>query len=115
MKRAQRLGLVVRFEDDERFVEEHYAQLKEVYRRGGFAVPFGKQRVLEFFRQLKASGNLLAVSVYLPGGRVNIATGIFLVEGTELLLWMWAHHQHYRWYRPTELMTWTAMQRAIRA
>lgn len=113
VKRAQRLGLVVRFEDDERFVDEHYAQLKEVYRRGGFAVPFGKHRVLEFFRQLKASGNLIAVSVYLPGGRVNIATGIFVVEGTELLLWMWAHRQHYRWYRPTELMTWTVIQRAI--
>lgn len=113
VKRAQRLGLVARFEDDERFVDEHYAQVKEVYRRGGFAVPFGKQRVLEFFRQLKASGNLIAVSVYLPGGRVNIATGIFFVEGTELLLWMWAHRQHYRWYRPTELMTWTVMQRAI--
>jgi predicted ATP-grasp superfamily ATP-dependent carboligase len=113
VKRAQRLGLVARFEDDERFVDEHYAQLKEVYRRGGFAVPFGKQRVVQFFRQLKASGNLLAVSVYLPGGRVNIATGMFLVEGTELLLWMWAHRQHYRWYRPTELMTWTVIQRAI--
>src|SRR5579859_210254 len=113
VKRAQRLGLVTRFEEDDAFVDEHYGQLKEVYRRGGFAVPFGKQRVLEFFRQLKASGRLLAVSVYLPGGRVNIATGIFFIEGTELLLWMWAHRQHYRWYRPTELMTWTVMQRAI--
>jgi len=113
VKRAQRLGLVTRFETDESFVDEHYRQLKEVYRRGGFAVPFGKHRVLEFFRQLKASGNLIAISVYLPGGRVNIATGIFFVEGTELLLWMWAHRQHYRWYRPTELMTWTVMQRAI--
>jgi D-aspartate ligase len=113
VKRAQRLGLVARFEDDESFVDEHYAQIKEVYRRGGFAVPFGKHRVLEVFRKLKASGNLIAVSVYLPGGRVNIATGIFVVEGTELLLWMWAHRQHYRWYRPTELMTWTVIQRAI--
>ncbi|HWC73499.1 MAG TPA: GNAT family N-acetyltransferase, partial [Gemmatimonadales bacterium] len=113
VKRAQRLGLITRFEEDESFVDEHYAQLKEVYRRGGFSVPFGKQRVLEFFRQLKAAGNLLAISVYLPGGRVNIATGIFFTEGTELLLWMWAHRQHYRWYRPTELMTWTVMQRAI--
>jgi predicted ATP-grasp superfamily ATP-dependent carboligase/CelD/BcsL family acetyltransferase involved in cellulose biosynthesis len=113
VKRAQRLGLVVRFEDDERFVDEHYAQLKEVYRRGGFAVPFSRQRVLEFFRRLKDSGSLVAVSVYLPGGRVNIATGIFTIEGKELLLWMWAHRQHYRWYRPTELMTWSVMQRAI--
>jgi D-aspartate ligase len=113
VKRAQRLGLTVKFEDDEAFVDEHYAQLREVYRRGGYAVPFSKQRVLEFFRRLKAAGSLLAVSVYLPGGRVNIATGLFFVEGKELLLWMWAHHQHYRWYRPTELMTWAVMQRAV--
>jgi len=113
VKRAQRLGLVTKFETDERFVDAHYAQVKEVYRRGGFSVPFSKQRVLEFFRQTKASGNLIAISVYLPGGRINIATGMFFVEGQELLLWMWAHHQHYRWYRPTELMTWTVMQRAI--
>jgi len=113
IKRAQRLGLVTKFETDERFVDEHYEQLKEVYRRGGYSVPFSKQRVLEFFRQTKASGNLIAISVYLPGGRVNIATGLFFVEGKELLLWMWAHRQHYRWYRPTELMTWTVMQRAM--
>ncbi len=113
VKRAQRLGLVTKFEEDESFVDEHYEQLREVYRRGGFSVPFGKERVLEFFRQLKSTGNLLAISCYLPGGRVNIATGIFFTEGTELLLWMWAHRQHYRWYRPTELMTWTVMKRAI--
>jgi predicted ATP-grasp superfamily ATP-dependent carboligase len=113
VKRAQRLGLTVRFEDDDSFVDEHYSQLKEVYRRGGYSVPFGKARVLEFFRRLRASGNLIAASVYLPGGRVSIATGIFTVEGKELLLWMWAHRQHYRWYRPTELMTWSVMQRAV--
>ena len=113
VKRAGRLGLTVRFEDDERFVDEHYAQVQEVYRRGGYTVPFTKQRVLEFFRRLKESGNLIAVSVYLPGGRINIATGMFAIEGKELLLWMWAHRGHYRWYRPTELMTWAVMQRAV--
>jgi predicted ATP-grasp superfamily ATP-dependent carboligase len=115
VRRAQRLGLVVRFEDDERFVDEHYAQLCEVYRRGGNAIPFTRERVLECFRRMKAAGNLLATSVYLPDGEISIATGMFLVEGNELLLWMWAHRPHYRWYRPTELMTWTAMQRATAA
>jgi predicted ATP-grasp superfamily ATP-dependent carboligase/CelD/BcsL family acetyltransferase involved in cellulose biosynthesis len=113
VKRARRLGLVVRFENDERFVDQHYAQVQEVYRRGGYTVPFSKQRVLEFFRQLKASGNLVAVSVYLPGGRISIATGLFAIEGKELLLWMWAHRGHYRWYRPTELMTWAVMEQAV--
>ncbi|MGH7530646.1 MAG: GNAT family N-acetyltransferase [Gemmatimonadales bacterium] len=113
VRRAERLGLEVRFETDERFVDEHYAQLREVYRRGGYSVPFPKARVLAVFRRLRDAGNLLALSVSLPGGGVPIATGMFFVGGRELLLWMWAHRERYRWYRPTELMTWTAMRRAV--
>ena len=113
IKRAQRLGLEVRFETDERFVDEHYAQLREVYLRGGHTIPFSRQRVLECFRSQQSAGRLLAVSVSLPGGKVCIATGIFFIEGRELQLWMWATRPHYRWYRPTELMTWTVMQRAM--
>lgn len=115
VRRAERLGLVVRFEEDEGFVDEHYDQLREVYLHGGNAVPFSRGRLLEGFRWLRASGNLIAVSVSLPGGRIPIATGMFFIEGRELSLWMWAHRTHYRWYRPTELMTWAVMQRAMRA
>ena len=35
------------------------------------------------------------------------------IEGKELLLWTWAHRFKHRWYRPTELMTWAVMQRAL--
>src|SRR5437899_5736517 len=38
---------------------------------------------------------------------------MFFVEGRELSLWMWAHRERYRWYRPTELMTWTVMEQAM--
>src|SRR5439155_1415296 len=99
VKRAQRLGLVVKAETDESFVDEHYAQLRDVYLRGGHLIPFSKRRVLECFRHLKGAGKLIALSVYLPGGTVNIATGMFFVENGELSLWMWAHKEHYRWYR----------------
>jgi hypothetical protein len=112
--RGIKQGLEVRFETDESFVDEHYQQIREVYVRGGHAVNFGQQRVLECFRSLQAAGNLVAVSVYLPN-RVNIATGMFTVEGRELLLWTWAHRTKYRWHRPTELMTWTVIQQALAA
>jgi hypothetical protein len=112
--RGIKQGLEVRFESDESFVDEHYRQIKEVYLRGGNLVSFGRRRVLECFRKLRASGALVAVSVYLPN-RVNIATGMFSIEGRELLLWTWAHRSEYRWHRPTELMTWSVMQRAIHA
>jgi hypothetical protein len=57
----------------------------------------------------------VAVSVHLPDGGACIATGTFTIEGKELLLWMWAHRTQYRWYRPTDLMTWTVMQIAMDA
>lgn len=113
VRRAERLGLTVRFETDERFVDEHYAQLREVYLRGGFSIPFAKRRVLECFRAMRDSGRLLAAAVYLPDGATCVATGMFFVEGRELTLWMWATRPHYRWYRPTELMTWSVMRRAM--
>ncbi len=115
VKRAMKLGLVVKFEEDEAFLDEHYDQLLEVYHRGGNMIPFTKERALEFFRHMKASGNLIAVSVSLPDGGPCIATGTFTIEGRELLLWMWAHRTRYRWYRPTEFMTWTVMQKAMEA
>ena len=113
VRRAIKLGLVTRFETDEAFVDEHYSQIKEVYARRGFSVPFGKRRVLEFFRHLKAAGSLLAVAVYLRDGGPCIATGMFTIDDHELLLSMWTHRTQYRWYRPTELMTWTVMQQAV--
>ena len=70
------LGLVVRFEEDESFVDEHYDQVCEVFVRGGNSVPFRKRRALEYFRHLRASGNLIAASVYLPTGEC-IATSTF--------------------------------------
>jgi len=115
IRRGVNLGLVVRFEHEERFVDAHFDQVREVYLRGGHAVPFTKRRVLACFRHLQPSGHLCAVSVYLPDGVTSIATGTFLMENRELSLWMWAHRPQYRWYRATELMTWTVMQRAIAA
>src|SRR5204862_4630947 len=67
IRRAAKLGLEARFESDESFVDEAYDQIKEVFTRRGHTVPFGRKRVLEFFHHMKASGNLVAVSVYLQG------------------------------------------------
>jgi len=114
VRRAERLGLLVRTEEDESFVDEHYDQLREVYLRGGNAVPFSRRRVHQCFRHMQQAGRLVAVSVRMPDGTC-IATGTFFVDPPELHLWMWAHRTRYRWYRPTELMTWTVMQRALRA
>jgi CelD/BcsL family acetyltransferase involved in cellulose biosynthesis len=122
VRRAERLGLRVVLESGDAFVQEHYAQLKEVYLHGGHTVNFSERRVFEHVRHLEAAGRLLALSVYLPASAVpgavrdvSIATATFTMDGRELLLWAWAHRLQYRWYRPTELLTWTAMRTAAHA
>jgi len=112
IRRAAKLGLVARFEDDEAFVTEHYSQLREVFARGGNTVSFGIDRARAFFRHMRGAGKLLAISVSLPDG-TSIATGLFTIDERELLLWSWAHRQAQRWFRPTELLTWTVMTRAM--
>ena len=112
--RGIRQGLEIRFETDERFVNEHYQQIKEGFLSRGLALNFDRRRVLECFRALRRSGNLVAVSVYLPS-RVNIATAMFTIDANELLLWTCARRTKYRWHRPIELMTWSVIQRALSA
>jgi hypothetical protein len=114
ISRGIKQGLEIRFESSKSFVDEHYDQIREVYARRGEAVNFRGERVLECFSRCRDAGSLLAISVYLPS-RVNIATGMFTMENSELLLWTWARRTKYRWHRPIELMTWSAMQRALRA
>jgi hypothetical protein len=63
---------------------------------------------------MRGAGLLLAASVRHPETGARLATATFTADGHELLLWMWAHHTRDRWYRPTELLTWTIMQRAMR-
>jgi D-aspartate ligase len=113
IKRAEKLGLRVQFEETDEFLGDHYEQLREVYLRRGTTIPFSQERLRHCFKHLKETGNLIAVSVLLPGSRIRIATGMFLLQAPELLLWMWAHRMRYRWYRPTELMTWAVMQKAM--
>ena len=115
LRKAIKLGLVAHVEEEESFVAEFYDQIREVFARRGKAVPFREDRVLKCFRHLKAAGNLLAVSVRLPGGGRCIATGLFMRDGRELHLWGWAHRTEFRWHCPVELLTWTAMRRGMEA
>ncbi|MCE5308729.1 MAG: GNAT family N-acetyltransferase [Acidobacteriales bacterium] len=113
VRKAQKLNLVVRMRDDPPFVDEFYSQMKDVFARRGKSVPFGRDRVGSCFRHMQAAGNLLALSVHMPRTQQCIASGIFFVEGRELTLWGWTHRHEFGWYCPTEILTWTAMQKGM--
>jgi len=113
VRKAIRLGLVARVVSEESFVDEFYDQAKEVFIRRGSSVPFSRNRALLCFRYMKNSGNLFAITIHLPAGDTCIATGIFLIEGRELVFWGWTHRAQYRWHCPSELLLWTAMKKGM--
>ncbi|MDQ2730103.1 MAG: GNAT family N-acetyltransferase [Armatimonadota bacterium] len=113
IRKGTNLGVVINVEEDESFVEEMYDQIIEAYTRNGAAVPFTRQRVLECFRLTRASGNLMALSISHPDDGVKIAAAMYMIEGTEMTMWAWAHRTRYRSFYPTEVMTWTAMSKAM--
>ena len=112
VRRAKKLNLEVRFATEDSLIDEAYGQFKDAFVRGGHSVTFGKGRAAAFFRNMKAAGKLLAATVHLPNGPC-IATGLFTVHGRELLLWQWAYRAEFSSHRPTELMTWEVMKRAM--
>lgn len=113
VRRAERLGLVVSLGNWPGLAAEAYRQIEEVFVRGGNMVPFGLSRVEAFVACMEADASLLAVTVRLPESGEAVACGLFTVADHELLLWQWAHRPSQRWYRATELMTWTVMRHAM--
>jgi hypothetical protein len=115
LRKAIKLGLVVKLNADETFIDESYAQIREVFTRKGKSLPYSKKRLSQCVRYAAAGGNLLPISILLPDESTSIATGIFLIDGKELYFWQWAHRTEYRWYCPSELLMWTAMQKGMEA
>jgi hypothetical protein len=115
MRSLSKGGLLVSLERDEPFVDEYYTQIQDVFVRHRKTVPFTRNRVLQLFRHMKASGNLLAVAVRKPDDQRCIATGIFLLGGSEVYLWGWAHREEFGRLHPIELLTWTGMQKGMEA
>jgi uncharacterized membrane protein len=113
MRKAVKMGLEARVDLAPSFVDRYFEQITLVFSRRGVALPFKRRRVDQLVEHLRETGWLLPVSVFLPDRETCAATGIFLVGNRELCLWGWAHRHEYGSYCPMELLTWTAMEKAI--
>jgi CelD/BcsL family acetyltransferase involved in cellulose biosynthesis len=115
VRKCLRAGHTVSIHTDmasaESFVSEAFDQTKEVFTRRGNAVPFSYKRMLTCYEALAKAGTLLALNAKTAEGK-SMATGLFSLDGRELVLWMWTHRYEARQHSPTEFMTWTAMEYA---
>jgi len=113
MRKAVKRGLEARVGLTPDFVDRYFEQIALVFNGHGVALSFKRRRVDQLVERLRETEFLLPVSVYLEDKETCVATGIFLVANRELFLWGWAHRHEYGSYCPVELLTWTAMVKAI--
>jgi hypothetical protein len=113
LRKATKVGLRARVGLTPGFADQYFEQITLVFRRRGFALPFQRKRVVQLIEHLGKTEVLVPVSVYLPDSETCIATGIFFIANQELFLWGWAHKYEYGSHCPVELLTWTAMEKAV--
>lgn len=94
---------------DERFAEEYFEQLKDVFAKQGLVPTYGVDKVKCLLDSLAGSGKLLCLRVKNPEGR-SIATSIFVGHNYKFFFWGGASLRSSQSYRPNEYMLWYAIK-----
>jgi hypothetical protein len=109
INKAARSGVTIQEARDERFVEDYYDQLKDVFAKRGLVPTYDKCRVSALIRHLLPTGNVLPLRAFDAEGRC-IATMISIGIHKRAEMWgsaSWRSHQHLR---PNEALFWHTMR-----
>ena len=109
IRKAEKGGVTIVEARDEAFVDEYYAQLKDVFAKQGKVPTYSADRVRTLVRHMLPTGRLLAVRALDPSGRC-IATGLYPGFNDTAFFWgnaSWRADQHWR---PNELLHWYALR-----
>jgi predicted N-acyltransferase len=108
IRKAEKEGVLVEEAHDQRFVEEYYAQLQDVFAKQGLVPTYGIERVRQLIAHVHSSGNLLLLRAR-DRQRRCIATGIFLHMNGVMYFWGGASWRQYQPLRPNEAIQWAAI------
>jgi hypothetical protein len=105
IRRAPRNGVTVERAHGLAFVDEHHAQLCDVFAKQGLPPPYPAERIRMLVKHLEPTGNLLLVRARGPDGR-SLATGIFPGFGRIAHFWMGASWRDGQKLLPNEAIQW---------
>jgi hypothetical protein len=111
IRKGKKNNLVIQDTDDPAFVDEFYAQLKEVFGRQNLVPTYPVERIKNLFNHLKPAGLLYTLEVKYDNEVV--ATGVFPYDDRCVYYlggasWKKAHKLY-----PNELLHWTVMTMAV--
>lgn len=109
IRKAEKSGVQIEEGNDERFAEEYYDQLKDVFQKQGLVPTYGIDRVRALIKWLYPTGNLLLLRARDAEGNC-IATGIYPGMNRTSQFWGNASYRRSQGLRPNEALHWHAMR-----
>lgn len=109
IRKAEKSGVRVEEARDEKFAEEYYTQLQQVFARQSLVPTYSLDRVKQLVRCMLPSENVLFLRARDPHGAC-IATSIYVGANKTAIYWGNASFRDSLHWRPNELMNWHAMR-----
>jgi hypothetical protein len=109
IRKAEKSGLRVEEARDEKFAEEYYTQLQQVFARQSLVPTYSLDRVKQLVRCMLPSENVLFLRARDPNGAC-IATSIYAGANKTAIYWGNASFRDSLHWRPNEFMNWYALR-----
>jgi CelD/BcsL family acetyltransferase involved in cellulose biosynthesis len=109
IRKAEKVGVVIEEATDERFVDDYYAQLTDVFAKQALVPTYSRERVTELIRTMHPTGRLLLLRAQSREGNC-VATGIFPAMNKTMHFWGGASWRRYQILQPNEALMWYAMR-----
>lgn len=112
IRRAEKLGVEVRREEDAGFVDDMWSMTLETYHRSGSAPTHARPFLEEVWRRLHPAGRLMVLSAFHEGARVS--TLVLPYDDHAIYYWSGATYDRHRHLPAGNLLHWQAIVEARR-
>lgn len=109
IRKAEKEGVIIEEAHDSGFVDDYYAQLRDVFAKQRLVPTYDIERVRHLITRVHPTGQLLLLRARDPNGRC-IATGMFPHLNGAMYFWGGASWRQYQMLRPNGAIQWQAMK-----
>ena len=109
VRKAEKSGVIIEEANDDKFAEEYYEQLKDVFAKQGLVPTYSLERVKALVKHMQPTRRVLLLRARDPEGKC-IATGIFPGFNKIAEFWGNASFRSSQILRPNEFIQWYVMR-----
>lgn len=110
VRKAQKCGVTIQFQPDERFVDDYWSMAVETFAKAGIRPTHNRELVAQIVDHLVPAGHAVAASAF--HGEERVAAALLLRDCRTMYYWGGASRLRHRHLSPHNLLQWQAMRLA---